>query len=181
MPQWGTSNEYPQWCFYGEIRKIIQNYHQILLLNNSSGTIDICKQLKMPHHFYFWICSFPKVSFSAFRSNLMLTIVLLNLDIPCLCKQYRSRSVGFFRSQLIWICTVCYSVCKFLSTIWIKESDWLTIRSGCGILIYSAWQGLIWTNPVKPSAAIYCSCHMRPTETQICLHIITVISFWLCS
>ena len=23
-------------CFYGEIRKIIQNYHQILLLNNSS-------------------------------------------------------------------------------------------------------------------------------------------------
>ena len=27
-------------------------------------------------------------------------------DIPCLSKQCRSRSVGFFRSQLIWICTV---------------------------------------------------------------------------
>ena len=27
-------------------------------------------------------------------------------------------------------------------TIWIKWSDWLTIRSGRGILIYSAWQGL---------------------------------------
>ena len=37
-----------------------------------------------------------------------LTLVLLNHDIPCLCKQCRSRSVGFFRSQLIWICTVCH-------------------------------------------------------------------------
>ena len=37
-----------------------------------------------------------------------LTLVLLNPDIPCLCKQCRSRSVGFFRSQLIWICTVCH-------------------------------------------------------------------------
>ena len=44
--------------------------------------------------------------------------------------QCRSRSVGFFRSQLIWICTVCHSVCEFISRIWIKESDWLTIRSG---------------------------------------------------
>ena len=26
---------------------------------------------------------------------------------------------------------------------WIKQSDWLTIRSGCGILIYSSGQGLI--------------------------------------
>ena len=43
---------------------------------------------------------------------------------------------------LIWICTVCHSVCEFISTIWIKESDWLTIRSGRSILNYSAWQGL---------------------------------------
>ena len=35
-----------------------------------------------------------------------LTLVLLNLDISCLYKQCISRSVGFFRSQLIWICTV---------------------------------------------------------------------------
>ena len=38
----------------------------------------------------------------------LLTLVLLNPDIPCLCKQCRSRSVGFWRSQLIWICTVCH-------------------------------------------------------------------------
>ena len=37
-----------------------------------------------------------------------LTLVLLNPDIPCLCKQCRSRSVGFWRSQLIWLCTVCH-------------------------------------------------------------------------
>ena len=38
-----------------------------------------------------------------------LTLVLLNPDIPCLCKQCRSRSFGFWRwSQLIWICTVCH-------------------------------------------------------------------------
>ena len=35
--------------------------------------------------------------------NNMLTLVLLNPDIPCLCKQCRSRSGGFWRSQLIWI------------------------------------------------------------------------------
>ena len=29
-------------------------------------------------------------------------------DMPCLSKHCRSRSVGFFRSQLIWICTVCH-------------------------------------------------------------------------
>ena len=37
-----------------------------------------------------------------------LTLVLLNPDIHCLCKQCRSRSVGFWRSQLIWIYTVCH-------------------------------------------------------------------------
>ena len=36
------------------------------------------------------------------------------------CKQCRSRSVGFWRSQLIWICIVCHQVCKFITTIWIK-------------------------------------------------------------
>ena len=75
-------------------------------------------------------------------STSVLTLVLLNPDILCLCKQCRSRSVGFWRSQLIWICTVCHSVYKFLSTTWIKESDWLKIRRGWDILIYSAWQGL---------------------------------------
>ena len=44
------------------------------------------------------------------ESKTSLTLVLLNPDMSCLCKQCRSRSVGFLRSQLIWICTVCHYV-----------------------------------------------------------------------
>ena len=76
----------------------------------------------------------------------VLALVLLVPDIPCLCKQCRYRSVDF-RSQLIWICTVCHSVYEFVSTTWIKLSDWLKVRNGHGILIFSAWQWLnaqIW-------------------------------------
>ena len=70
----------------------------------------------------------------------LLTLVLLNPDMPWLCKQCRSRSVGFWRSQLIWIYTVCHSVYEFVSTILTKQSDLLTLRNGCGVLIDSAWQ-----------------------------------------
>ena len=49
---------------------------------------------------------------------------------------------GYTLLLQIWICTVCHLVCEFIYKIWIKQSDWLTIRSGSGILIYSAWQGL---------------------------------------
>ena len=43
-----------------------------------------------------------------------------NHDMPCLSKQCRSRSAGFWRSQLIWICTVCHLICEFLSQTKIK-------------------------------------------------------------
>ena len=41
---------------------------------------------------------------TTFNTNTIttLTLVLLNPDRSCLCKQCRSRSVGFWRSQLIW-------------------------------------------------------------------------------
>ena len=60
-----------------------------------------------------------------------LTLVLLNLGMPNLCKQYRSRSYSFFRCQLLDL--HCHSVCEFVSTSWVKWPDWLTIRSGRGI------------------------------------------------
>ena len=41
-------------------------------------------------------------------------------DRPCLSKQCRSRSLGFWRSQLIWFCTVCHLICEFLSKTQIK-------------------------------------------------------------
>ena len=59
------------------------------------------------------VISSESVSISLNHISWALTFVLLNPDIPCLCKQYRSRSVGFWRSQLIWICTVCHWVCEF--------------------------------------------------------------------
>ena len=62
-----------------------------------------------------------------------LILVLLNPDVPCLCKQWRSGSIGFWRSPLIWICTACHSVCEFISTTLIKESDWRTVGSRRGI------------------------------------------------
>ena len=38
----------------------------------------------------------------------LLNPSLAEHDMPCLSKQCRSRSVGFWRSQLIWICTDCH-------------------------------------------------------------------------
>ena len=72
-------------------------------------------------HVLIWVltCSTcPKVCFLSWNLHIpifwhtsakkVLTLVLLNPDLPCLCKQCRSRSVGFWRSQLTWICTVCH-------------------------------------------------------------------------
>ena len=69
-----------------------------------------------------------------------LTLVLLNPDISCICKQCRSRSVGFWRTDLNLHCLPL--------SLWIysnnpNQSHWLKIRCGRGNLIYSAWQGLI--------------------------------------
>ena len=43
-------------------------------------------------------------------------------DMECLYKQCTSRSVGFFRNQLILICTVFRKICEFVSTTWIHGS-----------------------------------------------------------
>ena len=48
-------------------------------------------------------------------------------DMSCLCKQCRSRSVCFWRSQLIWTCTVCHvimwiSIYNQDQTIWLAEN-----------------------------------------------------------
>ena len=59
---------------------------------------------------------------------IFLTLVLLNPDRPCFSKQGRSRSVGFWRSQLIWICTVCHSDLDLhcLSFIYVNNLDQIT-------------------------------------------------------
>ena len=52
-----------------------------------------------------------------FLRRIIFNPSLAKHDIPCLNKQCRSISIGFFRSQLIWICTVCHSVCEFILII----------------------------------------------------------------
>ena len=67
----------------------------------------------------------------------VLILVLLNPDIPCLCKQCRSRSVGFWPASALFVVKNLNLYEQLGLSNLIGE-----IRSGHGILIYSAWQGL---------------------------------------
>ena len=69
-------------------------------------------------------------------------LTLLRPDRPCICKQCRSRSSG----ETNWSGSVLFAI-QYMN--WCQQSGlsyligWKLITSGCGILIYSAWQGLI--------------------------------------
>ena len=89
------------------------------------------------------LMDFPSIAcFFHTSMNPILTLVLLNPDIPCLCKQCRSKSVGFWRSQLFWICTVVMKYLNLYEQLWSSNLIGWKIRSRLGILIYSAGQGL---------------------------------------
>ena len=66
--------------------------------------------------------------------------VSLSLSLCPSVSQHVALS-GFCLS--FYLCTVCHTVCEFVSTTWIKQSDWWTVNSECGTLIYSAWKWLI--------------------------------------
>ena len=74
------------------------------------GLCCSCKDHFVILHIIFISEKWLKVPFYPKYSTIcgLLALVLLNPDKPCLCKQCRSGSVGFCRSQLIWICTVCH-------------------------------------------------------------------------
>ena len=108
VPHRGASNEYPQ--------------HMFSLRNKKDISI-----FRMKNASYLLLCYTQRQSTHQCCQCFDLTLVLLNLDIPCLCKQCRSRSVGFWRSQLIWIYTVCHSVCEIYINnpelvIWLAEN-----------------------------------------------------------
>ena len=72
-----------------------------------------------------------------------LTLLLLHTTCPILANsvdpdQLASEEANWSRFALFVIKYV-----NFYQKIQIKYSDWLEIRSGHGILIYSAWQGLM--------------------------------------
>ena len=80
----------------------------------------------------------------------ILTLVLLNLDMSCLCKQCRDQLAS---KEANWSGSALFAI-KYANLYqqsgsrnvigWKSElgSDWLKIRNERGILIYSAWQGL---------------------------------------
>ena len=94
----------------------------------------------------------------------VLTLVLMNPDIPCLCTQCRSRSNGFWRSQLIWICTDQLaseeanwpgSTLFVIKYLYLCQQSWSSSLIGWklevgGASIYSAWQGLESFNGTGP-------------------------------
>ena len=49
-----------------------------------------------------------KIVFVIFGSKCALTLVMLNLDIPCLCKQCSSRSVGFWEAN--WFGSALFAI-----------------------------------------------------------------------
>ena len=70
----------------------------------------------------------------------------------------------------MWICTVCHQLCEFLSTTSIKQSD----GSECGILIYSAWQGLVLFGWKKNSILSGVELTLGQYD-----HFVKVIGLWL--
>ena len=73
-----------------------------------SGYCRICCYNTKAYRYHLNTTYLPCIGTFNSLPSLSLTLVLLIPDMPCLYKQRRSRSVGFWRSQLIWICTVCH-------------------------------------------------------------------------
>ena len=150
-------------CFRWEIRKIFKWSHLLSRV--------MCNRYWLNEYSWFHInadrerCCYCLINIQeSLKYNVNPSLAEHNMT--CLSKQCRSRSVVFFRSQLIWICTVCLQICEFLSKTWIKWADWLEIRSGHGILIYSAWQGLkcsicCWSPDRQVSMVMRWACHLK--------------------
>ena len=65
----------------------------------------------------------------------MLTLVFLNPNMSCLCKQCRSEEANWSGSALFAI-----QYFSLYQQPGASNLIYLKIRSGCGILIYSAWK-----------------------------------------
>ena len=93
-----------------------QNHH--IYSNNKATTINMFVSYRVQVAFLSDVCYI--VFTLSIRTHEFLNPSLAEHGMPCLNKQCRSRSVGFWRSQLIWICTVCHYIYEFLSKTWIQ-------------------------------------------------------------
>ena len=126
---------YPKMNFFHNTRKILCLIHSVTAKSCKLNLLSSKRHRDMASAQSDQCSLVAQVIEGFFVRWLELTLALLNPDISCFCKQCRSRSVGFWRSQLMWICTICHLLYEYISTISIKESEWLTIRSGRGIFI----------------------------------------------
>ena len=124
MHWWGRSNEY---CLRAELRKLMYTpvnpsffYMKVGFKGEGQNYIgmflwcmvfiflhrNICcdYSLEAPQRGTFNV-STHNICFQILIWILCLILDLLNPDMPYLYKQCSSRSAGFLRSQLIWICT----------------------------------------------------------------------------
>ena len=85
---------------------------------------------------------------------LFLTLFLLNLDMPCLCKRCSYRSVRFWRSGAALF--VIQNVNLYQQPGSSNVIGWK--RGGRDFLNYSAWQGLIIINGSDRYKTIHMKC-----------------------
>ena len=95
-PRRGTSNEYPQCMFSSRNKKNIYMIPPLIKTydrgnRNSVNQVNFACCCNCPKCLHLVL---PYITYPISR-QVHLTLVLLTLDIPCLCKQCRSRSVGF--------------------------------------------------------------------------------------
>ena len=85
----------------------------------SLGTHAVLKEMLWPHSYA------RSVLVGPCRQTGRYYQFCWTLIMSCLCKQCRSRSVGFFKIQLIWICTVCHMwiyINNLDQVIWLAEN-----------------------------------------------------------
>ena len=84
--------------------KVTQKGWRVIKPQHNQTNLSIEKKKKKKDLAYIWTAKVQTYIFTDRFYNPSLA----EHDMPCLSKQCRSRSVGFWRSQLIWICTVCH-------------------------------------------------------------------------
>ena len=112
------------------------------------------------HSQFIW----PQVYWAGLIWGLFLTLVLLNPDIHCLCKQCRSRTVGFWRrDKRRTIHMKSQALFSLKNKKKFKGSSAVVVISALRVNICTAWPRLWW----HVDWAFYCVC-VQPCVCVLC-------------
>ena len=133
-------------------------------LKHFSAFATLCQSYAPFHLWQFvWTSIYLGVIvFYKHNSSLPLFSEKISLDIS-----WESSARQFtwnLKPYFLWN-TVCYYVCEFLSTTWIKKSDWLKIRSGHGKAYLILLLQLIMS---RQTVKIKISCRIQPHLISCC-------------